>query len=185
MCLLSSVSMVSANAVFVMPDSGNGITPKIVEGNPTCEDLGCGEELRIQKPDDYVGTWTYTGEWCLEDKPWSCVDVTAIVLESEEVGINWTSDFPVNCVFMKGGNIGGNQYCYQSAPGGTSNGDTLLYTPINPSGKPAGISHINFCYDPALVPPPPQAPEFPSFALPVAMIVGIIGLVYTIKAREK
>ncbi|MCK9592457.1 MAG: thioester domain-containing protein [Methanoregula sp.] len=33
-------------------------------------------------------------------------------------------------------------------------------------------------------PPPVPAPEFPSVALPVGMIIGIVGLVYAIKERE-
>jgi hypothetical protein len=45
---------------------------------------------------------------------------------------------------MKGGNVGANVY-YYSPP---SNGDSGLATPVNPgSGVPAGLSHIDFCYN--------------------------------------
>jgi len=33
--------------------------------------------------------------------------------------------------------------------------------------------------------PPPNVPEFPTVALPIGMMIGIVGLVYVIKGREK
>lgn len=48
-------------------------------------------------------------------------------------------------VVAKGGNIGANVYTYPS-PGSTADG--FLHTPINPSGKFADLSHIDFCVVP-------------------------------------
>lgn len=49
----------------------------------------------------------------------------------------------LSAVYVKGGNAGG--YLYDYRPNGTSS-DTGLHTPINPSGKYAGISHVVFYY---------------------------------------
>jgi len=39
--------------------------------------------------------------------------------------------------------------------------------------------------DNCTMPPPVSVPEFPSLALPVAMMIGIVGLVFVIKSRER
>lgn len=55
---------------------------------------------------------------------------------------SWTSTFPIDGISMKGGQQGSNVYSY--AGGATSGGGE--FTAINPSGTPAEISHINFCW---------------------------------------
>jgi len=135
--------------------SGNGITPVLVYGNPTCADVpGCGgSELKVEST-------SYSGRWYTDDSHTSWVDIT----QSPGNIIAWTSNFDVNCVLMKGSH-GADDFCY---PGG-SRGDTLLHPPINPSEGYAGISHINFCYDTPRTP----VPEFPSWYLSVAGIAGL------------
>jgi uncharacterized repeat protein (TIGR01451 family) len=57
--------------------------------------------------------------------------------------------YDVAAVVMKGG-VGGGAviYYYDSGTTGLDDSDTGLTTQINPSGKPAAISHVDFCFDP-------------------------------------
>jgi hypothetical protein len=55
--------------------------------------------------------------------------------------VSWTSNYPVEYVFVKGGN-NGNMYHY---PGG-STGDTALRAPNNNGGQQASISHVTFFF---------------------------------------
>jgi len=180
-CLLSSVSMVSANNVFVMPDTGNGVTPIIVEGNPTCADVQCpGTELKI----DLGSGVDYSGTYYLDaaNTQWITIVAYKVAGSDDFNGINWTSNVQMNCILMKGGSEGANEYCY--GPGVTS--DTFLFPPINPgSGKPAGISHIVLCYTPGIYPPPPPVPEFPTMILPVTFIIGMLGVVLFIQRTRE
>jgi hypothetical protein len=180
-CLLSSVSLVSANAVFVIPDTGNGITPIIVAGNPTCSDVGCpGTEFKI----DIGSGVDYSGTYYLDAANTQWIKITAYkAAGSDEFNsIDWTSNVQMNCVIMKGGSEGANEYCY--GPGVTS--DTSLFTPLTGnSGKPAGISHIVLCYTPGIYPPPPPVPEFPTIVFPVALIIGMLGSVLFIQRTRE
>lgn len=63
-----------------------------------------------------------------------------------ETTFSWTSNIPVDAVFVKSGANGHNLYVYS----GESSGDTGLSTPFV-DNKYQGISHINFCYDVELV----------------------------------
>jgi hypothetical protein len=207
------------------PTSTNLVTPDEWNDNPTCMDLGFDAGTKFDPPNPVA-----SGDFVWDFDP-------------ADPYVTWSSSFPIDAVIMKGGTVGANVY-YYSPP---SNGDSGLATPINPSGKPAGLSHIDFCYDNACdcndesvctadtcdqaggcvftpitcddgnectddtcdptngcintnslpgtecsigvcdgngncgVPNP--VPEFPSLALPVAFIIGIIGMVYVIKTR--
>ena len=55
---------------------------------------------------------------------------------------NFTSNYPVSHIGVKGGNTGYNDYNYDPAV----YSDTGLHAPVNPSGKYADISHIIFCF---------------------------------------
>lgn len=114
---------------------------------------------------------------------------TGVILNS----IDFSSSLPVLGVVVKDGTDGGFFYDYR--PAGVM-ADTYLTTPIdvpnpnsNPPNKPTTgkeISHVNFCFGPSVYPPPPPVPtpEFPTLALPLGMLIGIVGLVYSIKSRE-
>jgi len=184
------------------PVSDNSVTPDDWNDNPTCVDLGFEQGIKFDPPNPVASgniLWDF---------------------DPADPYVNWSSSFPVDAVIMKGGSVGANVY-YYSPP---SDGDRGLATPINPSGKPAGLSHIDFCYnnectcdddgnectaeicDPEdecihVNLPPGTAcsigvcnvdgicsqgtpvPEFPSLALPVAFMIGIVGLVYVFKVR--
>ena len=110
--------------------------------------------------------------------------------------VTWEANAPVCSVITKNG--GGNKYfVYDYTPtyvvqADESSGDFGgLGVPHNGNnyGK---ISHLTFCYKPGdhsndPLPPPVgvSVPEFPTVALPIGMIIGVLGLVYVVTSREK
>jgi hypothetical protein len=110
--------------------SSNGVTPTYVAGNPTL----CSPGRRVDPP--VSGTYT------------SGPLVVTVTISADGKFVSWTSNIPIASVVVKGG-PGANVYNY--LPSG-STGDGCLHSPINASGEPAGISHIDFCYIPC---PPP------------------------------
>jgi hypothetical protein len=161
--LLACVSVASAGDIKTGYTSVNGIVPVLIEGNPmTCSDMGCSDGIffKIEKPEGV----SYSGTYNLGSGK------TITITPTGEGTIAWTSNVDITCIFMKGGH-GGDSYCY--GPGVRS--DSGLSTPINPSGEPAGISHINICYTPDI-----PVPEFPIGIIP-AFIIGLIGLVVFIR----
>ena len=108
------------------PESTNLVTPDEWNANPTCADLGFDSGSGNLFP---AGTYP-VGPGSIT---WS-VDGNGL--------ITWSSTFGIDAAFVKGGD-GGNLYVYVPE----STGDSGLGTPINPSGEPAGLSHMLFCYD--------------------------------------
>lgn len=111
--------------------------PPTIKDLPTsareCEDLGYAYGFKIDPPQS--GTYTVPGAGSITV---TSTDPGSGLLDS------WSSTFGIDAVYMKGGNQGGQAYAY--SPEATS--DTNLLTPDNTgSGKPAGISHVTFCYD--------------------------------------
>jgi hypothetical protein len=105
------------------------------------------------------------------------------ILSPSYNSIDFTSTSKVMGVIVKDGKDGGFFYDYRTS--GT-NGDTYLTTPdqCTVGTCPKQISHVNFCYASAVYPPPPNVPEFPTVALPVGMLIGVVGLVYFVRTRE-
>ena len=115
------------------PVSATHVAPQFVAGNPTCGELGDSElELRVQPVAD--GTFTD--------------GVLTVVIDVRDTNdgqvFDFTSNIPVESVFVKGG-PDGNLYVYNPSVGS----DTGLHAPVNPNnGKFYGLSHISFCYSP-------------------------------------
>jgi len=55
---------------------------------------------------------------------------------------DWSADAPISAVIVKGG-PGANVWEYDPA----ALSDAGLYAPVNASGRPAGLSHITFCWN--------------------------------------
>ena len=94
--------------------------------------------------------------------------------------ITWKSSGPVYAVIAKDG--ANDAIIWYYAGGATSDN-----VPLGPIPKGGAISHIAFCFGPGNwgpYPPPPQVPEFPTIALPMGMLVGMVGLVYFVRNRE-
>lgn len=172
--MLACISIVAA--VEPGTTSGHGINPVLSAGNVVkCADAGCdGTTLLIDKNDGE----SYTGSYCIDAT--HCIAITAnkVMGATDENSIDWRANFDVGCVVMKGSNGYDTYYCTYA----NKNDDTKMSTPINPSGKPAGISHILICYTP---PDNYPAPEFPTLALPVALLVGFVGAVQYIRIRKE
>lgn len=130
--LLFSFIILAIPLLLVSPVKAASVEPIYKEGNPTCGVLGYGIEFKI-------GNNPVSGTYDVENFQGKTV---TIVIENDY--LTWSSNLGMDAVFVKGGN-NGNLYVYD--PPTESFGGSGLHAPINPSGKPAGISHISFCYD--------------------------------------
>lgn len=114
------------------PPSGNGITPIVISGNPTCQSQGYDFGFKPQPEPPPSGTYPFLAD------PYYTITIT-----SDGTYFNWSSTITIDAVIVKGGN---NSNLYQYSP--EAGADTLLHSPINDNnGLPYGISHIEFCYD--------------------------------------
>lgn len=121
--------------------SDYGIFPVTMEsdqgGNLTCEDL-IGEY-----PGGTTGRINYDAETNTFDADFSAYGLTVTVTGETYVSFEMdpSSEWCVGAVIVKGGNAS-NVFYYD--PGVKS--DQGLTAPINPSGSPAGLSNITFCF---------------------------------------
>ncbi len=115
----------------VNDQSGNGIVPIYVAGNPSCSDLGY--------PHGYKFDVFYT-DGTANTHP---LGLGTVSWTSDGTYVDWTSTFGVDAVIVKGG-PNANSYVYD--PPTESFGDTGLHSPIN-KDDPYGLSHVEFCYD--------------------------------------
>jgi len=113
-------------------EPGPDVTPQLVDGNKTCQDLGYAYELKV----DPVPAGTYS-----RTSPDGYLTVNII---TDQTYFDWTSNVGVDAVIAKGG-PDENEYVYD--PPAESKGDDGLYAPDVSSGEPAQLSHISFCYD--------------------------------------
>lgn len=117
------------------PDAGGYTT---VEGNPVLCAFGVridGEDLPSSGTEVFHRT---VGDFEM---------VITITVHDNEYGptFDFSTSWPVDRVVAKGGREGANIYEYDPAVTAGS----ALHSPINPSGKWAGLSHIDFCFAPA------------------------------------
>ncbi|NYT06219.1 MAG: hypothetical protein GKC04_07635 [Methanomicrobiales archaeon] len=89
--------------------------------------------------------------------------------DGEAISFDWSavSSVEIRAVIVKDGNAGTNVYIYPSVVFS----DTGLQSP---SAKQ--ISHVEFCYD-----GPTNVPEFPTLAMPLMMIIGLLGAILILK----
>ncbi len=124
------------------------VTPIVVSGNPSCKDLiDPATELPYVNGFKLPDEPPPSGESTTYTYPGSSYSVT-VTIDSNGVYFDWTSEIDVDAVIVKGSNSA-NVYVYSPA---AALGDTVLNPPVNASGDPAAISHIEFCYT-DLVPP--------------------------------
>ncbi len=110
--------------------SAASVTPVLNKSmNIKCESLGY-----AHGSDHYTASGTYTLD--------NGVDTVTIVTTSSGLA-SWSSTLSMDAVIVKGGNQGSNVYIYNPE----AYGDTNLTTPNNPNEAPAGLSHVEFCYD--------------------------------------
>jgi hypothetical protein len=113
------------------------VEPIVVEGNPTCQDLGYDLGFKVDPP--VVGTQTY-----LIDGHYTLTTTIDSALEY----LDWASELGVDAVIVKGGP---NAILWAYEPPAESFGDVTLHAPNNPNNnRPYAMSHAEFCYDYAL-----------------------------------
>jgi uncharacterized repeat protein (TIGR01451 family) len=125
--LLKAPLLAALALLLIAPAARAGtasVAPEKVDGNPTCAQLGLTSITKF----DPVRSGMQSG----------------VTLEKHhEYYVKWSSTVAVDLVIVKGGS-NANVYDY---PGDTFGGD-WLHAPINPNtGKPYGLSHVDFCTD--------------------------------------
>ena len=108
------------------------VTGVTVSGNPTCTDLGYDFGFKV----DNNGGTNVNGTWTVGD-------FGTVTVNGNGTYWNWTSTFPIDGVFSKGGKIGGTLYQYQ----GGSTGDNGLVSGFNDQSVAQAISHVDFCFN--------------------------------------
>lgn len=126
-----SLSVVTAFAASVDPVTVPG-NPKLCEGGLKIDPVAYGET---------------TVPWTFKDAEGNDVEVS-VTINVYDTAMGPMMDFSVTGgvaykVVAKGGREGANVYDY--SPDGVSS-DTGLHCPVNPSGKYAAFSHIDFCF---------------------------------------
>lgn len=143
--------------------SGHGVGPILMTGNPACTSAGCtGTGMKIET------TGSYSGTWWLDSTHYITIEANKVMGQTSENSINWTSNTDINCILLKGASGANAYYC----TGANKQDDTLMSTPVNPSGMPAAISHIVICSDPSTV----LVPEFPGWFMAFTGIIAVTGL---------
>lgn len=141
LCYMMGVALLIASlALNIIPGGRQAalaasVIPIVVDGNVTCQDLGYEHGLSTGGAPPAGTSYWNDGK----------LYVTII---SDGTYFDWTSNIGVDAVIAKGGKIGANVYIYD--PPAESLGDTGLHAPNNPSGAPAELSHVAFCYDDAV-----------------------------------
>jgi hypothetical protein len=189
LCMMAFVGAVSASSII--PDGPYWTSPP-----DQCPDLGYAVfhlsvgEFIVPLED---------GRYCDASVPQRCVNINYYVVDNSVPPVKiaesssngkaenafdfYNANFDVDVVIVHGGSSGEYQYNYLTH-GGAVRSDTLLTAPLNvnptdPSkNKYPSLSFIDFCGGVA-------TPEFPTIAVPVGAIIGIVGLVYVVRKREK
>jgi hypothetical protein len=123
------------------------VTPERVAGNPGCTDLGYLYGLKWDYPEESQGG-TYN------------IGTGTVTWATDGTYVGWKSTFGIDAVIIKGGPAA-NVYRYQTATAPESFGpDAGLVSPDNDSGGPAGLSHVEFCFDYEVVVTKTATPTF-------------------------
>ena len=120
-------------SVILLPQNSDaGITAIYNSGNLSCEEL----------EGSYIGsTGRINYEYGEFESPWpDWLTVTVTGNKYIEFVVDPSSPFCIGAVIVKGGK-GANVYYYDGVKY-----DAGLTSPINPSGKPADLSNLTFCY---------------------------------------
>ena len=105
-----------------------------VAGNPTCADRDLLGAIKIEGDDLALGDYA---------TPVGTVTITDVAYDGDGDPryVDFTADFPLEEVIVKGGNAAN---VYAATESATSGDD--LHAPTNASGNFAAISHLSFCY---------------------------------------
>jgi len=116
--------------------SDAGVAPRHVDtgpgGNVACDEIDGFTGMTSSSRVNY-GAGGFDGSW---------PDGIEVVV-TDGTSVAWTSTFTITAVIVKGGPAA-NVYVYVPALGA----DSGLVPPTAPSGQPAGLSNLTFCWDP-------------------------------------
>lgn len=134
LALAAGLASLSANSESA---SATHVTPRLVEGNPTCQDLGYTFGFKPTSPaeNNPFGTHTFTYTYA------NVTYTASVTISGTSTTINWSSTIPIDAVIVKAGDRAN---VYEYDPAATS--DTGLQTPNNRGGQQAGLSHLVFCF---------------------------------------
>jgi hypothetical protein len=117
--------------------SAASVTPTVVPGNPTCQDLAPGT-VSVKADPPKSGTYT-SGSLSAQ-----------LTVHGAEQTVDFSSNTPLEYVIVKGGD---NANVYHYVPSATE--DTDLHAPTNPDNdKYYGLSHVDFCVGTTPTPTP-------------------------------
>jgi hypothetical protein len=173
--LLACTGIVNAGQDLIEGTTSDfGVVPVVhVHDNAvTCADAGCSdtETLLIEQ------TGTYDGTYCIDATHCITIDADKVMGADEENSIDWTSNFDVECIVMKGSDGFDTYYCVDDH----KQADGSMSTPIIPvNEKPSAISHILVCY----FPPSTSVPEFPAWFISVAGIAALVGMLVAFQRK--
>ncbi len=131
-------------------DSNDGIVPEIIDGgnkggNRTCEDVGWAFKSDLSWFDLCGVKIDYSEGQFTDEFPFGLnvivTEGTYVSFEMDDCIMIGDKYYKVGAVIVKGSNAA-NVYFY---PEGTM-GDSGLASPVNASGKPAGLSNLSFCF---------------------------------------
>ncbi|WP_198805460.1 hypothetical protein [Leptolyngbya sp. BL0902] len=130
--LAGAALMLASPTAALAAVSSSGVTPTEFSGdtggNVTCEQLGYEfSSARANYNDGFDASFP------------SGIEVTV----TEGKFVAFSSTFGIGAVIVKGGNAAN---VYEYTP--QTRGDSGLASPINASGKPAGLSNLTFCWNP-------------------------------------
>lgn len=116
--------------------TGNSVSGVYYAGNPTCTELGYDFGFKV----DNNGGTNVNGTWEIPG-------FGSVTVDGDGTEWDWTSTFPINGVYSKGGEKNGGQLYDYGAEG--SLGDSGHFSGFNSSDPPVaqGISHIDFCFN--------------------------------------
>ena len=121
---LAATSTIIGTLAFTGVASADELTVTQVSGNPTCADINSSfTEVKIDNPRQ--GRTDFAGGY----------------IEIKGLYVNWSGP-AVDAVIVKGGDAANVYTADDEMTSGTN-----LHAPANSSGKPAGISHVQFCTD--------------------------------------
>ena len=133
--LLTLAGPFATGSAAVPVTSEAGVTPEVWSGHGGGGNVTCAD---IAPPSDLLSSprmnWNGRGF-----SPSAPTGIEVIVVDSTTV--SWSAEWPITAVIVKGSSAA---HVYRYAP--ARGADAGLVPPVNPSGKPAELSNLTFCW---------------------------------------
>lgn len=162
--LFAVVAMAASMVTIASGAAGAAPTKTLLPGNPKCATLNALDEAFPGVTEDWGfkvnqspnGTFTLAPSGgTLEGGAPADASKTITISNSNGFTFDWSSNFGIDAVIVKGGDNANVYYYSPESTGGVPDGVGLA-SPNNNSGNQAAISHIEFCFDDVDDPQPPQ-----------------------------